>query len=45
MANFLVSLITKSNDYQRQQASAAAIAARPLGFDAPILYAENDAIN
>jgi ribose transport system substrate-binding protein len=41
---FLVSLITNDNDYQRQQASAAEIAARRLGVDAQIVYASNNAI-
>jgi ABC-type sugar transport system substrate-binding protein len=41
---FLVSLITKSNDYQVEQAVAAQKMALQLGVDADILYAENDAI-
>jgi ribose transport system substrate-binding protein len=46
MANlrFIVSLITKDNDYQLEQAAAAQAAARKVGVDAQILYADNDAI-
>jgi ribose transport system substrate-binding protein len=41
---FLVSLITKNNDYQMGQASSAQDAARLLGADVEILFADNDAI-
>jgi ribose transport system substrate-binding protein len=46
MANlrFIVSLITKDNDYQLEQAAAAQVAAQKVGVDAQILYADNDAI-
>jgi ribose transport system substrate-binding protein len=42
---FLVSLTTKDNDYQIEQAESAEAAARKLQLDLQILYAENDAIN
>jgi ABC-type sugar transport system substrate-binding protein len=41
---FAVSLITKDNDYQLEQAAAAQAAARKLGVDVQILYADDDAI-
>src|ERR1700720_785354 len=41
---FLVSLTTRDNDYQLEQAAAAQEAARRLGADLEILYADNDAI-
>jgi ribose transport system substrate-binding protein len=41
---FLVSLITQDNDYQVEQAAAAEDAARKLGIDAQIFYADNDSI-
>src|SRR5215472_16479238 len=41
---FLVSLITKDNDYQVEQASAARAAATELGVDAEIIYADSDPI-
>ncbi len=46
MANlrFIVSLITKENDYQLEQAADAQAAAKKLGVDVQILYADNDAI-
>jgi ribose transport system substrate-binding protein len=40
----LISLTTKDNDYQEEQALAAETAARRLGLDLEILYADNDAI-
>lgn len=40
----LVSLTTRDNDYQLEQAAAAQEAARRLGADLEILYADNDAI-
>ena len=42
---FLVSLITKDNDYQMEQANAAAETARRLGHEAQITFAANDPIN
>jgi ribose transport system substrate-binding protein len=42
--SFVVSLTTNDNDYQMEQASAAEEAARRLGLDIRILYADNDAI-
>jgi ribose transport system substrate-binding protein len=42
--NFLISLTTKDNDYQQEQAAAAQEAARRLAVDIQISYAENDAI-
>jgi ribose transport system substrate-binding protein len=46
MANlrFVVSLTTKENDYQVEQAASAQAAARELGVDLQILYADNDPI-
>jgi ribose transport system substrate-binding protein len=46
MANlrFIVSLITKENDYQVEQAAAAQAAAQKLAVEVQILYADNDAI-
>jgi ribose transport system substrate-binding protein len=41
----LVSLTTKDNDYQIEQAQSAENAAKRLGATADIIYAENDAIN
>lgn len=45
MKNFLVSLITKENHYQLEQAKSAEETARKLGAIAQIIYAGNDAIN
>ena len=42
---FLVSLTTNDNDYQQEQATAAEEAARRLGVDVDIIYADNDTIN
>jgi ribose transport system substrate-binding protein len=42
--NFLVSLTTNDNDYQMEQAADTEAAARRLGVDAQIIYADNDAI-
>lgn len=39
------SLTTHDNDYQREQASSVESAARKLGVDLQIIYANNDAIN
>jgi ABC-type sugar transport system substrate-binding protein len=41
---FLISLTTDDNDYQIEQAHSAEDAARDLGLEARILYADNDAI-
>ena len=41
---FLVSLTTNDNDYQIEQAVSAEEAARRLGVDIQIIYAENDSI-
>jgi ribose transport system substrate-binding protein len=40
----VLSLITRDNDYQREQAAAAEAAARRLGIALQVLYADNDAI-
>lgn len=42
---FLVSLTTNDNDYQIEQSHSAEEAARRLGVDVQIIYADNDAIN
>jgi ribose transport system substrate-binding protein len=42
---FLVSLTTNDNDYQAEQALSAEQAARKVGVDLQILYADNDAVN
>ena len=41
---FLVALITKDNDFQVQQAAYAETAARELGVDLEIVYADGDTI-
>jgi ABC-type sugar transport system substrate-binding protein len=41
---FVVSLTTRDNDYQMEQAAVAQEAANRLGIDLQILYADNDAI-
>ena len=41
---FVVSLTTKDNDFQIEQAVAATQAANRLGIDIDVLYADNDAI-
>ena len=41
---FVVSLITQDNDYQVEQAAAAEEAARHLGIDARVIYADSDSI-
>jgi ribose transport system substrate-binding protein len=41
----LVSLTTSDNDYQIEQAESAEQAAKRLGVDADIIFADNDAIN
>lgn len=42
--NFLISLTTKDNDYQDEQAVSAQQTAHRLGVNAQIIYAENDVI-
>ncbi|MFZ3215962.1 MAG: substrate-binding domain-containing protein [Candidatus Acidiferrales bacterium] len=42
---FLVSLTTDDNDYQIEQARAAAETARRLGIDLQVIFAGNDSIN
>jgi ribose transport system substrate-binding protein len=42
--NFILSLTNDDNDYQLEQATAATEAAKRLGADLRIIYAENDAI-
>src|ERR1700675_2322057 len=42
---FLVSLTTSDNDYQIEQALSAEQAAKKLGAQLSIVYADNDAIN
>ena len=41
---FLIALITKDNDFQIQQAASAENAARDLGVDLDIVYADGDTI-
>lgn len=41
---FVVSLTTRDNDYQQEQATSAQEAAARLGVDIELLYAENDAV-
>jgi ribose transport system substrate-binding protein len=41
---FLVSLTTNDNDYQIEQAADAEAAAKRLGIDVQIIYADNDSI-
>jgi len=41
---FLVSLTTNDNDYQIEQAQSAEAAARKLGAELQVIYADNDAI-
>jgi ABC-type sugar transport system substrate-binding protein len=43
--NFILSLTTNDNDYQIEQAVSAEEAARRLGANLQIIYADNDAIN
>ncbi|MGA8151638.1 MAG: sugar ABC transporter substrate-binding protein [Terriglobales bacterium] len=42
---FLVSLHTRENDFQMAQAQSAEDAARKLGIDAEIVFADDDAVN
>jgi ribose transport system substrate-binding protein len=42
--NILVSLITKDNDYQVEQANAARATAQRLGVTVEVIFADNDAI-
>ena len=41
---FVVSLTTRDNDYQQEQATSAQEAAVRLGVDVELLYADNDAV-
>jgi ABC-type sugar transport system substrate-binding protein len=41
---FIVSLTTRDNDYQMEQAESAEATAKRLGVDLQVFYAENDAI-
>jgi ribose transport system substrate-binding protein len=41
---YLISLITKDNDYQREQAATAQEISRDLGVDVEIIYANSDSI-
>ncbi|MGC1485199.1 MAG: sugar ABC transporter substrate-binding protein [Candidatus Acidiferrum sp.] len=41
---FLIALITKENDFQVEQAASAEMAARELGVDLEIVYADGDTI-
>lgn len=43
--NFIVSLVTNDNDYQREQASAAEKMAQRLGVNIEIIYSDGDSIN
>ena len=40
----LISLMTSKNDYQQEQAAAAEQAARRLGVEVKVIYAENDSM-
>jgi ribose transport system substrate-binding protein len=42
--NVVVSLLTRDNDYQLEQAASAQSAAIKLGVDVQIVYADNDAV-
>lgn len=42
--NIAVCLITQNNDYQREQAAAADIAARQLGVNLQIVYGDGDSV-
>lgn len=41
---FLLSLITRENDYQREQAASALQSADRLGVDLEVIYADNDGV-
>ena len=41
---FLLSLITRENDYQREQADSAMQSAERLGVDLEVIYADNDGV-
>jgi ABC-type xylose transport system substrate-binding protein len=43
--NVVVALTTRENDYQAEQAVAAAEVAARLGIKIQIIYADNDAVN
>jgi len=42
--NFVLSLITRDNDFQQEQAASAEEAARRLGVGVQVLWAENDSV-
>src|SRR5690348_9191749 len=42
--HFVISLTTRDNDYQQEQAAAATEAASRLGVAIELLYAENDSV-
>ena len=41
---FLVSLMTRENDYQLEQAASAEQVAASCGIDLQVLFADNDAV-
>jgi ribose transport system substrate-binding protein len=43
-SKYLISLITKDNDYQREQGASAEVGARSLGVEVEVMYANSDAI-
>jgi ABC-type sugar transport system substrate-binding protein len=43
--NIVVALITRDNDYQREQAASVIDAAARLGAKVQVIYADNDAVN
>jgi ABC-type sugar transport system substrate-binding protein len=43
-SRFLISLVTKDNDYQREQAAAAEETAKSLGVETQVIYADSDPI-
>ncbi len=43
--NIVVSLVTEQNDYQLEQAASAQAAARKLGANLQVIYANNDAVH
>ncbi len=44
MKKLIISLTTRDNDYQQEQANSAQTTAARLGIDIELLYAENDAV-
>ena len=43
-SKYLISLITKDNDYQREQGASAETEARSLGVQVQVIYANSDAV-